>query len=41
MITYSDKNDDNKDLNRGAWIIIILISIAFVLLLVKTTSYPF
>ena len=41
MITYSNKNDDNKELNRGAWIIIVLIVIAFSLMFVKTTSYPF
>ena len=41
MITYGNKDDENKDINRGAWIIIVLIIIGFSLLFVKTTSYPF
>ena len=40
-MTYSTKNDDNKDISNAAWIIIVLISIAFALLLVKINPYLF
>jgi hypothetical protein len=38
-MTYPNKNDDNKELSRAAWIVIILVAIAFIILFIRTNPY--